>query len=698
MKRTLSEYFALIIIAGFSVLSGQTCLDVTSLSGPGTNRSYHHTVSPNGVTYFDYKYKDDEPVSFQGQSFAATSHSFIMKLDKNNNFQWIQRIGENSSRYLNIYSIVSDEEDNCFIHAKIHGITEFAGYTFSAESPEWDYLHEVVIKLNSAGELEWATHFSEAYDMIDDGHGSLLLHTTVNSLHDYIYKENNSDTTHVAKRDGAQNAFFSLSKSNGRVETFRQLRYFIGTINNDLNQTASCSFYLLNDKVYLSAYYTEGTSKKNKIFTCNAGGEIWSQKTLDGQVYALFDSPVDSSYLYCHILLEDGTYNTRKYTTDFSIVLAQSENTNSPIFSLYYDNSPNYFVDRYGDITAIVNASTPNYFTYNDENVYENNTRRYAFMQFSPNLELLNFKPVIPGWSYEVYSCLYYLPNSNMFKLIGYGSITNQIDDVSYESEGYQSDVFIFDFLNDANITHPDIILADSVLSINVNETYQMSYTIQESTGNETVEWTSLDSLTASVDSLGMLTGVSAGETTIIATIKASGIADSCSVTVTKPYAPRIVISDAAIDLEVETTYQLSYAIEDGNGTETASWFSLEPARASVSNTGLVTGISVGEAHIIAKINSSSIADTCLLTVSPRTGIKKVLKSDIKIFPNPINDYVSFEANSLINKIEVYDLAGKKVAEAHTAERINLSHLYHGIYFFNVYTEGQKFSYRMIKK
>ncbi|GEM_PF-1304398 len=698
MKKVTISLLALTLLLGLTSLNAQTCVNVTSLSGPGTDRTYHNAVSPNGVTYINYKYSDDESVSIQGHTFAPTSEGFIMKLDKDNKYQWIQRFGENSNNYLDVNSIITDEDDNCFIHAIIHGTTDFAEVTFSTQTPEWDYLNEVVIKLNASGDFVWATRFSGAYDMIDDGSGQLFLHTTLGSINDYIFKEYNSDTTHVAKRDGVQNAVFSLNKNTGRVAFFTKLRTFIGTINNDHNQTAICDFYVLNNQVYLSAYYTEGASKVNKIFTCSSTGAVELQKTFDGEVYALFDSPVDNSYLYCHMFLSDGTYYTRKYSTDFSTVIAQSENASSPIFSLAYDNTPNYFIDNNGDITVIVNPSIPNYFTYNGEKVYENNTQRYAFMQFTPDLELINFKTVIPGWGYDVYANLYYLHDSNTFKLIGYGSIANQIDTVSYAPDGYKADVYVFDFLNDANLTYPEIILTHLVLNLDLNDSYRLNYSIPDGTGDEIVEWVSLDPTIASVDSSGLISGVGLGETTVIATITETGMADSCLVVVEEPYSPEITLSDTLLDIEVEETYQLSYTIKNGNGDETVRWFSPDSHLVSVSNDGFLTALSVGEASVTAQIVGTNFTETCLVTITPKTSIAKVLKSSIRIYPNPITNYVSFDANSLITKVEVYNLAGRKVLETSKAGRIDVSNLSMGMYFFKVHSNNQHFTYKMLKK
>lgn len=615
MKKIISLYLTLILLTTFSTLHAQTCVNVTSLSGPGTDRSYRNAVSPNGVTYINYQYWDDESVSIQGHTFAPTSQGFVMKLDKDNKYQWIQRFGENSNNYLGINSIITDEDDNCFIHATIHGTTVFAGYTFSTQTPEWDYLNDVVIKLDPSGNIEWATRFSGGSDMTDDGYGYLFLHTTLGSINDFIFKENNSDTTHVAKRDGVQNAIFSLNKSNGRVGAFTRLRTFIGTINNDYNQVANCSLYRVNNQVYLSAYYIDGGFKISKVFTCSSVGEIEFQKKLDGEVYSLFGSPVDNSYLYCHILLPDGKYNTRKYATNFNTVFDQSENTNSPIFSLAYDNTPNYFIDNNGDITVIVNPSIPNYFTYNGEKVYENNTQRYAFMQFTPDLELINFKTVIPGWSQEVYANLYFLPDSNIFKLIGYGSMANQIDTVSYAPDGYKSDVYVFDFLNDANIINPEIVLSDTLL-----------------------------------------------------------------------------------DLEVEATHQLAYTIENGSEEGRVMFFSSDSQIVSTTENGFITAVSVGEARVTAQILGTNYTETCTVTVTPKTSVSEVLKNSIRIFPNPVANYVSFNANSMITKVEVYNLAGKKVLETYNAGRMNVSNLSMGMYFFKVYSYEQQFTYKMFKK
>lgn len=700
MKKLLPLYLTFILILSFSVLNAQTCVNVTSLTGPGVDRIYRHAVSPNGITYIDYIFWDDESVSIQGHTFGPHFdplwEGFIMKLDKDNNFQWIQRHGKNYENQLNVYSIFSDEEDNCFIYGRIYGEIVFAGHTLTTKGEEWGHFGQVVIKLDSSGNFVWASRFSGSDEMIDDGLGHLFFLTTF-GVNDFIFKAPNGDTTVVKKREGIQNAIFSLNKGSGRKAFFTKLRNDIGIINDDQNQTAICNLYSVNNQAYLSAYIVEGSSKRSKIFTCSSTGHITQQKTLDGQVLSLFASPLDDSYLYCYVDLLNGMYNTRKYTKDFSTVIMQSENANAPIYS-NYSNKSNFFVDNNGDITAIINPHVPNWFTYNGEKVYENNTRRYALAQFSSDLDLINFKTIIPGWDYEAYNSLYFLPDNNTFKLIGFGSIPNQIDTVSYAADGYQPDSFIFDFLNDANITYPEIILTHLVLDLDLDDSYQMNYTILDATGDEIVEWTSLDSLLVSVSSEGLVTGVGVGETTIIATITATGMADSCLVRVSEALNPEIVLSETIIDLEVEAIEQLSYTINNGNGDEIVEWFSMDSLVASVDNSGLVTALTEGQTNIIATIIQNGSADTCLVRVSPNTGLVKVLPSSIKIFPNPINDYVSFESNSLINKVEIYNIAGKKVIETRKAGKIDLSHLYHGIYFFKVYVEGgQKLTYRMIK-
>lgn len=70
----------------------------------------------------------------------------------------------------------------------------------------------------------------------------------------------------------------------------------------------------------------------------------------------------------------------------------------------------------------------------------------------------------------------------------------------------------------------------------------------------------------------------------------------------------------------------------------------------------------------------------------------------LKVYPNPTTNEVTIDANSKINKIELYDLTGKKVKENNT-NKIYLDAFPKGIYILKIYPEkGLPIEKKIIKK
>jgi len=74
-------------------------------------------------------------------------------------------------------------------------------------------------------------------------------------------------------------------------------------------------------------------------------------------------------------------------------------------------------------------------------------------------------------------------------------------------------------------------------------------------------------------------------------------------------------------------------------------------------------------------------------------------KTDLIIYPNPTRGLVTFSTTEQINKIEVYNLTGQKVAFFNNVNSINISELNEGIYLAKIHCNNNKISTkRIIKK
>lgn len=64
----------------------------------------------------------------------------------------------------------------------------------------------------------------------------------------------------------------------------------------------------------------------------------------------------------------------------------------------------------------------------------------------------------------------------------------------------------------------------------------------------------------------------------------------------------------------------------------------------------------------------------------------------LKVFPNPVEDYIQITKNSVVDKIHVYSLVGKKVKsfQYHTDERYYLGDVRKGIYLIQLKDQNNK--------
>ncbi|MCC6318357.1 MAG: Ig-like domain-containing protein [Gemmatimonadaceae bacterium] len=118
-----------------------------------------------------------------------------------------------------------------------------------------------------------------------------------------------------------------------------------------------------------------------------------------------------------------------------------------------------------------------------------------------------------------------------------------------------------------------------------------------------TAAWSSGTPSVASVDASGTVTGVAAGTSVITATI--DGRTGQATVTVTPPPVATVTVALAAPMIAIGQTTQATAVLRDAAGAaltgRVVAWTSASPAVATVNgSTGLVTGISAGNAIIVA--------------------------------------------------------------------------------------------------
>lgn len=171
----------------------------------------------------------------------------------------------------------------------------------------------------------------------------------------------------------------------------------------------------------------------------------------------------------------------------------------------------------------------------------------------------------------------------------------------------------------------PDPVAAVAVTpqqsDLSVGQTVQLSATALDGGGlplaGHVASWATSSASVATVSSSGVVTGVSPGSATITATIDGQAGAATVNVNVAQGQVAAVIVSPSQATVNVAWSTTLSATARDGSGKPMPGaqivWTSSDPAIATVSSNGVVTGVAPGSVDIIA--TSGSASGTASITV-----------------------------------------------------------------------------------
>ena len=177
------------------------------------------------------------------------------------------------------------------------------------------------------------------------------------------------------------------------------------------------------------------------------------------------------------------------------------------------------------------------------------------------------------------------------------------------------------------------VTVAPTSKALFVTQTFALTATVRDSTGaivtDRVVTWGSSNTSVATVSSAGLVTAVAPGTATITATSETKS--GTSTITVSLVPVASVAVSPTSAGIRITATTQLTATTLDSIGGvltgRVVTWSSSDPTVATVSSTGLVTGVAVGTATITAtsegKSGTSSIAVSKIpvgsVTVAPAT-------------------------------------------------------------------------------
>lgn len=169
------------------------------------------------------------------------------------------------------------------------------------------------------------------------------------------------------------------------------------------------------------------------------------------------------------------------------------------------------------------------------------------------------------------------------------------------------------------------ITLSASQLSLTLSDrNYQLRAIVTpDKATNKTVNWKSTNSSVATVDSNGLVTLVSSGTVSIIATLEDDPTVTAyCNITVGTSVSS-IKLDDSKKTMYVGDSTRLSYLLTPTNASNKGViWTSTDTSVASIDSTGLLKANAAGVAIIILKTSDGAYMSTCTITVVQKaTGI-----------------------------------------------------------------------------
>jgi outer membrane protein assembly factor BamB len=169
-------------------------------------------------------------------------------------------------------------------------------------------------------------------------------------------------------------------------------------------------------------------------------------------------------------------------------------------------------------------------------------------------------------------------------------------------------------------LNYDEITLTEGGTQINLGATI-----LPDNASNKHVNWVSSDPTIATIDSLGNVTPLIPGHTTITATTKDGGYTAICKITVEKEVinVKSINLDQTSVVLAKGEQKKLTAVIEPANATnKNVEWTSSNTSVATIDRTGLINPIAAGTTTLTVTTKDGNFtASATLKVVVPVTGI-----------------------------------------------------------------------------
>ncbi|CAH0178847.1 Lys-gingipain 381 [Chryseobacterium sp. Bi04] len=165
--------------------------------------------------------------------------------------------------------------------------------------------------------------------------------------------------------------------------------------------------------------------------------------------------------------------------------------------------------------------------------------------------------------------------------------------------------------------------------------------------------------------------------------------------------------SDSQAFAEHYAAYVLPSSATAFTGTETPLIEGTVTAgRTAIAKTATIPSNLAGQSvklyvrHFNTNDQNLLIVDNIKITQTGTLGTaeNKISKVETSLYPNPVSDVLTIKSKEKVNKVEVYDISGRKVVADLDGDKVNVRNLNAGSYIINIETKEGKTTEKFIKK
>ncbi len=149
--------------------------------------------------------------------------------------------------------------------------------------------------------------------------------------------------------------------------------------------------------------------------------------------------------------------------------------------------------------------------------------------------------------------------------------------------------------------------------------------------------------------------------------------------------------ADGKTTVDIGSTLQMN-ATTTPSGLTAYTWQVIDGSgSATISTTGLLTGVTAGDVTVVAASNDNALGvnGTFAVTVLDPSGIEEYVNAiPVNVYPNPATDELRIDVKAQIESLTVVDIAGNIVKAINgSVTTLSIDDLREGMYFIKVETQ-----------